>query len=154
MYKLSGKAFELLKRLEGCKLTAYQDSAKVWTIGYGHTHNLKAGMNITQAQADAFLQEDVAKFEQGISQTLRELGTKVTQNQFDALVIFSFNVGLRAFQKSTMAKKLYLMDNKDQLSVNAVADQFPRWNKAGGQVLPGLVKRRAIERLLFLGVEA
>ena len=69
-------------------------------------------------------------------------------------MIFSFNVGLRAFQKSTMAKKLYLMDNKDQLSVNAVADQFPRWNKAGGQVLPGLVKRRAIERLLFLGVEA
>ena len=114
MYKLSEKSFELLKRFEGCKLTAYQDSAKVWTIGYGHTHNVKAGMNITQAQADAFLQEDVAKFEQGISQTLRELGTKVTQNQFDALVIFSFNVGLRAFQKSTMAKKLYLMDNKDQ----------------------------------------
>ncbi|RDE82803.1 lysozyme [Haemophilus parahaemolyticus] len=154
MYKLSEKSFELLKRFEGCKLTAYQDSAKVWTIGYGHTHNVKAGMNITQAQADAFLQEDVAKFEQGISQTLRELGTKVTQNQFDALVIFSFNVGLRAFQKSTMAKKLYLMDNKDQLSVNTVADQFPRWNKAGGQVLPSLVKRRAIERLLFLGVEA
>lgn len=152
MYKLSEKALGLLKRFEGCKLTAYQDSAKVWTIGYGHTHNVKAGMKISQQQADAFLKEDVKKFEQGINQTLREFGTKVTQSQFDALVIFSFNVGLRAFQKSTMAKKLYLMDNKDQLSVNAVADQFQCWNKAGGKVLPGLVKRRAEERLLFLGV--
>ena len=152
MYKLSVKALALSKSLEGCKLTAYQDSAKVWTIGYGHTHNVKAGMKITQQQADEFLKQDVAKFEQGINQTLREFGTKVTQHQFDALVIFSFNVGLRAFQKSTMAKKLYLMDNKDQLSVNAVADQFPRWNKAGGKVLPGLVKRRGQERLLFLGV--
>lgn len=153
MYKLSGKAFELLKRLEGCKLTAYQDSAKVWTIGYGHTHNVKEGMKITQAQAEEFLREDVAKFEQGILQTLREFGTRVLQAQFDALVIFAFNVGLKAFQKSTLAKKLYLMDNKDQLSVNAVADQFQRWNKVGGQVLPGLVKRRGKERLLFLGVE-
>lgn len=152
MYKLSVKSLELLKQLEGCRLKAYQDSAKIWTIGYGHTHNVKAGMKITQQQADVFLKQDVAKFEQGINQTLRELGTTVTQKQFDALVIFSFNVGLRAFQKSTMAKKLYLMDNKDYESVNAVADQFPRWNKAGGKVIPGLVKRRAQERLLFLGV--
>lgn len=150
--KLSAKGLELLKSLEGLKFTAYQDSAGVWTIGYGHTQNVRAGQRIDQAQAESFLKADVAKFEKGVEKTLLEFGTKVKPHQFDALVIFSFNVGLKAFQKSTMAKKLYLMNNNDQVSVNAVANQFDRWNKAGGKVVQGLVNRRAKEKLLFLGV--
>lgn len=152
-FKLSEKGLALLKRFEGCKLEAYRDSANIPTIGYGHIQNVKMGDKITQAQADQFLKEDVAKFERGVNRFIRELGVTITQNQFDALVSFAFNVGLGALQKSTLGKKLYLMDNKEQKTVYEVADQFLRWNKAGGKVVQGLINRRGAERLLFLGVE-
>lgn len=150
--KLSKLGLTLLKQFEGCKLTAYRDSANIPTIGYGHIQGVKMGMKITQEQADKFLREDVAKFERGVTLFLAELGVTVLQHQFDALVCFAFNVGLSALKKSTLAKKLYVMNNKDQTSVYAVADQFLRWNKAGGKVVQGLVNRRGEERLLFLGV--
>lgn len=150
--KLSNIGLSLLKQFEGCKLVAYRDSANIPTIGYGHIQGVKMSDKITQEQADQWLKEDVAKFERGVNKLVRELGVTITQNQFDALVCFAFNVGLSALQKSTLAKKLYTMDNKDQQSVYAVADQFLRWNKAGGKVVQGLVNRRGKERLLFLGV--
>lgn len=153
-FKLSQTGLALIKRFEGCKLVAYRDAVGVPTIGYGHTHDVKMGQTITQAQADAFLVADVEKFERGVNFLVDELRVEITQNQFDALVCFAFNVGLRALEKSTLAKKLYLMKQKEQASIYAVADEFPRWNKAGGKVLPGLTKRRGAERLLFLGVEA
>ncbi|KMK51473.1 hypothetical protein RO21_06045 [[Actinobacillus] muris] len=150
---LSIAGFSLIKQFEGCKLTAYRDSVGVLTIGYGHTHNVKEGDKITQAQAEQLLAQDVKHFEKGINQLLDELGVTVTQHQFDALVSLAFNIGLGRLKKSTLVKKLYLMRQTDQRSVYAVADQFLRWIYAGGKELAGLKRRRNEERLLFLGVQ-
>lgn len=148
--KTSQKGIELIKKFEGCKLTAYRDSVGVWTIGFGHTKDVKAGMVITAEQAEQFLKDDVVYFENGVNKLLKTLKTAVTQNQFDALISFAFNLGLGNLRKSTLAKKLYVMQQNDRDSVQAVADEFPRWNKAGGQVLTGLTNRRNAERALFL----
>lgn len=148
--KTSQKGIELIKKFEGCKLTAYRDSVGVWTIGFGHTKDVKADMVITAEQAEQFLKDDVVYFENGVNKLLKTLKAQVTQNQFDALISFAFNVGLGNLRKSTLAKKLYVMQQNDRDSVQAVADEFPRWNKAGGQVLTGLTKRRNAERALFL----
>lgn len=148
--KTSQKGIELIKKFEGCKLTAYRDSVGVWTIGFGHTKDVKADMVITAEQAEQFLKDDVVYFENGVNKLLKTLKAQVTQNQFDALISFAFNLGLGNLRKSTLAKKLYVMQQNDRDSVQAVADEFPRWNKAGGQVLTGLTKRRNAERALFL----
>lgn len=148
--KTSQKGIELIKKFEGCKLTAYRDSVGVWTIGFGHTKDVKADMVITAEQAEQFLKDDVVYFENGVNKLLKTLKTAVTQNQFDALISFAFNLGLGNLRKSTLAKKLYVMQQNDRDSVQAVADEFPRWNKAGGQVLTGLSNRRNAERALFL----
>lgn len=148
--KTSQKGIELIKKFEGCKLTAYRDSVGVWTIGFGHTKDVKADMVITAGQAEQFLKDDVVYFENGVNKLLKTLKAPVTQNQFDALISFAFNLGLGNLRKSTLAKKLYVMQQNDRDSVQAVADEFPRWNKAGGQVLTGLTHRRNAERALFL----
>lgn len=148
--KTSQKGIELIKKFEGCKLTAYRDSVGVWTIGFGHTKDVKADMVITAEQAEQFLKDDVVYFENGVNKLLKTLKAPVTQNQFDALISFAFNLGLGNLRKSTLAKKLYVMQQNDRDSVQAVADEFPRWNKAGGQVLTGLTRRRNAERALFL----
>ena len=148
--KTSQKGIELIKKFEGCKLTAYRDSVGVWTIGFGHTKDVKADMVITAEQAEQFLKDDMGHFEYGVNKLLKTLKTTVTQNQFDALISFAFNLGLGNLRKSTLAKKLYVMQQNDRDSVQDVADEFPRWNKAGGQVLTGLTKRRNAERALFL----
>ncbi|MDY6216670.1 lysozyme [Actinobacillus porcinus] len=148
--KTSQKGIELIKKFEGCKLTAYRDSVGVWTIGFGHTKDVKADMVITAEQAEQFLKDDMVHFEYGVNKLLKTLKTTVTQNQFDALISFAFNLGLGNLRKSTLAKKLYVMQQNDRDSVQDVADEFPRWNKAGGQVLTGLTKRRNAERALFL----
>lgn len=148
--KTSQKGIELIKKFEGCKLTAYRDSVGVWTIGFGHTKDVKADMVITAEQAEQFLKDDVVYFENGVNKLLKTLKTAVTQNQFDALISFAFNLGLGNLRKSTLAKKLYVMQQNDRDSVQDVADEFPRWNKAGGQVLTGLTNRRNAERALFL----
>lgn len=155
--KISEKGLALIKTFEGCRLTAYADVVGVPTIGYGHTHTVtKADVvnkkTITQQQADDLLKSDIAHFERGVEQLSRELGVVLKQHQFDALVSFAFNVGLGALKKSTLAKKLYLLNQNDQQGIYAVADQLLRWNKAGGKPLAGLTKRRNAERLLFLGV--
>lgn len=157
-YSLSETGLNLIKKFEGCKLTAYRDVANIPTIGYGHTKTVTAKdvenkKRITQSEADYLLRQDVAHFEKGVNKLINENNLNLKQNQFDALVSFSYNVGLGALSKSTLMKKLYLMNQNDQASVYAVADQFLRWNKAGGKVWQGLVNRRNEERLLFLGVK-
>ena len=140
--QVSSVGRKAIEGYEGCRLTAYQDSVGVWTIGYGHTGpDVHAGLTITQAQADQLLLADLYKFEQGVSQLVR---VPINQNQFDALVSFAFNLGLGSLGRSTLLK---LLNSRDY---NGAADQFLKWTYAGHEQLPGLVKRRRAERAMFL----
>jgi lysozyme len=139
---LSDDGLALIKRFEGLSLKAYLCPARVWTIGYGTTRGVRPGQVISEAEAETMLRADVARFAQGVAERLQ---VPVTQGQFDALVSFAYNVGLAAFGKSTLLR--LLNDSKYSLA----AEQFPRWNKAGGKVLSGLTKRRAAERAMFEG---
>ena len=144
--EISKNGLALLKRFEGCELTAYQDAAGVWTIGYGWTQPVNGvppekGMTITQEAVDSLLSSGVMQYERGVTSLLK---VTVNQNQFDALVDFAYNLGVNALAGSTLLKKLNARD------FAGAADEFPKWNKAGGRVLNGLVKRRAAERSLFL----
>lgn len=133
-------AADIIKRFEGCKLTAYKCPADVWTIGWGSTRNVKEGMVISEGEAFARLMMDMQESGEAIESYVK---VPLNDNQFAALVSFVFNVGAGAFRKSTMLKML------NQGAYSAAAVQFDRWTKAGNQVLPGLVKRRAAERALF-----
>ncbi|ELT3493446.1 lysozyme [Citrobacter freundii] len=144
--EMSKNGMALLKSFEGCELTAYQDAVGVWTIGYGWTQPVNGvpvgkGMTITQATADSLLSSGVVQYEKGVTGLVK---VAVNQNQFDALVDFAYNLGVNALAGSTLLKKLNSGD------FAGTADEFPKWNKAGGKVLNGLVKRRAAERSLFL----
>jgi lysozyme len=146
--KVSAKGLALIKQHEGLVLHAYKDPIGVLTIGYGHTSmagppKVYAGQTITKAEAGRILRQDVDKFSAGVLELLE--GVDLTQGQFDALVSLAFNVGLGNFQGSTLRKKLLRGDYL------GAANEFPKWRKAGGNVLPGLVKRRAQEKALFLG---
>lgn len=138
---ISKNCIDLVKRCEGCKLTAYQDSVGVWTIGYGRTTGVIKGQVITQKQADDYLLQELGEFCKAVLSLVK---VPVNQNQLDALVCFTYNVGVGNFKSSTMLK---LINAGDLL---AAADQFPRWNKAGGKVLAGLTKRRELEKQLFI----
>ncbi|OQS41126.1 lysozyme [Chromobacterium haemolyticum] len=139
--KASNGGIKLIQGFEGLRLKAYQDSVGVWTIGYGHTGpDVTPGQVITQAQADALLARDLERFEAGVARLVK---VPLNQNQFDALVCFSFNLGLGALQGSTLLRLLNAGDYA------GAAVQFPRWNKAGGKELPGLTRRRAAEQSLF-----
>ncbi len=133
-------AADIIKRFEGCKLTAYKCPAGVWTIGYGHTSGVKEGMVISEGEAFARLMMDMQEAGGSIEKLVK---VTLNDNQFAALVSFVFNVGAGAFRKSTM---LTLLNGN---AYRGAAEQFGRWTKAGNQVLPGLVKRRAAERALF-----
>ena len=133
----------LIKSFEGLRLHAYRDAVGIWTIGYGTTRGVRPGMRISEAEAEKFLQEDLTRFEQAINEAVQ---VPINDNQFSALVSFTYNVGSGAFRSSTLLRLL----NQRQ-SVHAVADQLPRWNRAGGRVLAGLTRRRNAERALFLG---
>ncbi|OHX15768.1 muraminidase [Chromobacterium amazonense] len=131
----------LIKQSEGLRLSAYQDQVGVWTIGYGHTGpDVAAGLTISADQAEQLLQGDLARFEQGVSALVTVL---LNANQFSALVSFSYNLGLGNLQSSTLLKLL------NQGDYQGAAGQFPLWDKAGGNVLPGLQKRRLAEQALF-----
>ena len=132
---------ELIKRHEGCRLRAYLCPAGVPTIGYGHTKGVKLGNVITAVQAEQLLKEDVRPIEAFLSRQ----GLTLTQNQFDALVSFCYNCGCGAFQRSSLRKAI-----AEGYSDAVVRECFMRWVKAGGKVLPGLVKRRTDEAELFL----
>ncbi|MGP0848475.1 lysozyme [Serratia sp. CY83950] len=143
---ISKNGIELIKRFEGLELEAYQDSVGVWTIGYGWTQavdgkKIAPGMKIDQATADRLLKCGVVQFEQGVNQLVK---VRITQGQFDALVSFAYNLGLRSLSTSTLLRKL---NNGD---TQGAADEFGRWVNAGGKRLDGLVTRRAAERRTFL----
>jgi len=140
--RTSQKGIALIKSFEGLRLKSYQDSVGVWTIGYGTTRGIGPGMTISNEQAERMLQNDIARFEPEIERLVKVL---LNQGQWDALMSFTYNLGATNLGSSTL---LRLLNAKDYAGA---AEQFPRWNKAGGQVLNGLVKRRAAERALFLG---
>lgn len=131
---------ELIRHFEGCRFDAYLCPAGVWTIGYGHTADVKEGDNIDQEAAEAFLIEDLETFEQAVT---RLVEVPLTQQQFDALVSWTFNLGAGNLAESTLLKKL----NNYQYA--EVPEQMMRWVRAGGKVLDGLVRRRAAEAALF-----
>ena len=138
---ISQNGIDLIKQFEGLRLEAYQCSAGVWTIGFGHTNGVKQGDKITLAQAEDFLRSDLEKFENAINNLVN---VELNQNQFDALVSFVFNIGINAFKKSTMLK--FLNNNSFPLA----AGQFDRWIYANGNVVAGLINRRKKEKELFL----
>ena len=141
--RTSQRGLNLIKSFEGLRLQAYQDSVGVWTIGYGTTRGVKAGMSITGGQAERMLLNDVQRFEPELQHLV---SAPLNQNQWDALMSFTYNLGAANFESSTLRRLLNAGDYA------GAADQFLRWNKAGGKVLPGLVRRRAAERELFLEV--
>jgi len=131
----------LTEQFEGLRLTAYQDSVGVWTIGYGHTgSDVRPGLTITQEQASALLQQDVAG---AVAAVNRLVTVTLTQNQFDALVDFTFNEGQGNLASSTLLREL------NAGNTAGAAAQFLVWVYAGGVQLPGLVKRRQAEAALF-----
>ena len=144
----SDRGIALIKHHEGVRLTAYPDPGKGWaipTIGYGHTSAagppaVYKGMKITQAGADEILRQDLAKFERYVADAVK---VPLSQNEFDALVSFTFNLGPGNLRSSTLLRKLNAGDKA------GAADEFLKWTKAGGKTLPGLVKRREAERALF-----
>ena len=139
--KTSQNGINLIKSFEGCKLTAYKCPAGVWTIGYGHTKGVKQGMKISQLQADTYLKNDLKTYENYVSKYVK---VTLNQNQFDALVSFTFNCGGGALKSSTLLKKL---NNGDY---TGAANELLRWNKSNGKELAGLTKRRKTEKALFL----
>ena len=136
----SENGIELIKDFEGRRLVAYQDSVGVWTIGYGHTKTAREDRLIIKSTADRLLAEDLAEFEKYVEEYVT---VTLTQNQFDALVSWTFNLGPGNLQESTMLRKL------NQGLYTEVPDEMRRWNKAGGEVLKGLVRRREAEAELF-----
>ena len=138
---VSDEGIKLIKRWEGCRIKAYKCPAGVWTIGYGHTKGVKEGDIISKREAEQLLRADLSRFEKGVN---RKVAVDLTQGQYDALISFSYNVGLGNFSRSTLLKKL----NKEKIA--EAADEFLRWNRAGGRVLDGLTARRKAERELFL----
>ena len=137
-YSLTG--LHLSESFEGCRLRAYQDSKGVWTIGWGHTKGVHEGMVCTQAQAEQWLREDAAW---AVSEVNKLVHGPVNQNEFDALVDFTFNAGCGNFEHSTL---LALVNAGDDAHA---ANEFEKWDKSGGKVVAGLLRRRIAERELF-----
>lgn len=144
---ISDTGIALIKRWEGRKLQAYQDSGGVWTIGYGHTKTAQPGMVITGAQAEALLRQDIAEFEGYVRQMVK---SKINQNQFDALVSFTFNLGPGALQGSTLLSKVNARPGDP-----SIRDEFPKWRnvRINGALVPllGLERRRKAEADLYFG---
>lgn len=144
--KTSNSGINLIKGFEGKRLKAYDDGVGVWTIGFGTIKypngvRVKKGDTCTESQAEQYLRNDLVVFENALNRLVK---VSLNQNQFDALVSLTYNIGTGAFKDSTLLKKLNAKDYK------GAAEQFPRWNRGGGRVLNGLVKRRKIEMELFL----
>lgn len=133
----------LITDFEKLRLTAYLDAVGVWTIGFGHTRSAVAGMQISEARAYELLAQDVKNAEEAVSRFVR---APLTQYQFDALVSFVFNIGGGAFKSSTILR--LLNERADPMRIGA---EFMRWVYAKGKKLSGLERRRAAERLMYLG---
>lgn len=142
MMRLSSDGRARLKQLEGFRATAYQPVPNDrWTIGYGFTKGVKPGDTITLAEADARLIEELRPYEQAVRDGCTVLPN---QNQFDAMVLLCFNIGTGGFARSTVLRE------HNAGNAQAAAQAFALWNKAGGKVYAGLVKRRAQESDLYL----
>lgn len=147
--KISKAGLNLIKEFEGIRLESYKCPAGIWTLGIGHTSaagppKVEPGMRITVQEAYDILNRDLDQYEAAVNKYVK---VPLTQNQFDALVSFVYNVGVGAFQKSTLLKKL----NAGQY--NAVPGELMKWTKAGGKELAGLVRRRRAEAALWRGVD-
>lgn len=133
------EGLKLIMQFEGCRLTAYQCAAGVWTIGYGHTAGVKPGQTITQAQAEEYLRQDCRKFEAYVNNSAYvPITGQLNQNQFDALVSFAFNCGAGNLKKLCAGRR-----------AAQIAAAMPQYCKAAGKTLTGLVRRRAAEVALF-----
>jgi lysozyme len=144
--KLNKEGADLIKEFEGCKLKAYQCSAKKWTIGYGNTFfedgtPVVAGNAITQQKAEQLFEIIADEF---ASKVAKLVPSHINPNQFGALVSFAYNCGIANLQKSTLLKKV--IANHNDPSIKA---EFLKWNKAGGKVLAGLTRRREAEANLY-----
>lgn len=144
--KLNKAGSDLIKEFEGCKLKAYQCSAKKWTIGYGNTFfedgkPVVAGNAITQQKAEQLFEIIANDFSAKVAKLVT---SNVTDNQFGSLVSFAYNCGVVNLQKSTLLKKVNA--NPNDSSIKA---EFMKWNKAGGKVLAGLTRRREAEANLY-----
>jgi lysozyme len=140
--KTSAEGIALIKKFEGLELDSYQCSANVWTLGYGHTQGVAEGDSCSEKEAEIILVNDLKEFETYVNALV---DVELDQNQFDALVAWTFNLGPTNLRTSTLLKKLNAGDYND------VPSEIKRWNRAGGQVLDGLIRRREAEALLFAG---
>lgn len=139
-YSAAGMA--LTRSFEGLRLTAYADQRGVWTVGYGHTGpGVHAGLRITEAEAEAFLASDLAG---AVAAVNRLVTHEVSQNQFDALVDFAYNLGPASLARSMLLRLVNAGD------FAAAAQQFLVWDHVDGRVVPGLLRRRQAEAELFM----
>ena len=142
--KTSQKGIDLIKQHEGLRLVAYPDPAsggKPWTIGFGSTHGVRQGLKINAQQAEDMLRETLVEFEEVVNTHVK---VPLTQNQFDSLMSFIYNVGPRNFIGSSVLSKLNDGDTK------GAADALLLWDRAAHHVVPGLHTRRVDERAVFL----
>lgn len=144
LMKTSDAGLNLIKQFEGLSLKAYKCPAGVWTIGYGSTSGVKQGMVITERQAVERLKQDVRVAEV----VLNKLDVNFTQNGFDSLVSFIFNLGAGAFATSTLKKKIVARADDE-----AICAEIVKWVNAGGKPLTGLKRRRVAEANMFIGRE-
>lgn len=142
--KISQEGVALIKKFEGCELDAYQDSVGVWTIGYGHTKEVKEGDKINKDEADYLLQEEMIEYESYINDMV---DVDLNQSQYDSMCAWVYNLGPSNLGSSTMLRVL------NEGKYDEVPQQMKRWNKANGEVLDGLIRRREAEALLFQGKE-
>lgn len=143
--KISSTGLNLIKEFEGFRAEAYKPiPSDPWTIGYGTTRGVKPGDVMTRAEAERRLRQELVEYERAVE---RATGGKATQPQFDALVSFAYNVGVKGMAGSTVIKRHNAGDHQ------AAARAFGLWNKAGGKVWPGLTRRRAAEAALYLTPE-
>lgn len=140
--QISKKGIDLVKKFEGCYLTAYKCPGDIWTIGYGHTKGVKPGQKITHAQAEEFLRNDLIDH---MKVAITQIKITLTQNQYDAIASFCFNLGANIFTKYP---KLLATLNNGQWE--KFCEKLQKFCHGGGKVLPGLVKRRKAEAALFL----
>ena len=138
---LSPAGLALIKQFEGLRTRAYLCPAGVWTIGYGSTgRHVIQGLVVTAEQAEEMLRGDLLRFEEAV----RRYALPATQGQYDALVSLAFNIGITAFARSTLLRRHRMGDHE------GAAGEFQRWDKVRGRALPGLARRRAAERKLYL----
>ena len=139
---ISQEGISLIKKFEGCELEAYRCAAGVWTIGYGHTKDVKEGNSITKEEAESMLVHELQEYCSDVDIAVK---VDLKQNEFDSLVSWTYNLGPTNLNSSTMLRVL------NEGKHDEVPAQMKRWNKASGQVKEGLVRRREAEALMFEG---